>query len=130
MTNFTPYNELAIEDKTQVDSEFWAERFKMAVSGKGWDKLIDDPEFAIRWVLAFKGYGLDRLIDDPNSLVRSAVVEQGYGLDKLWDDPDRNISRNARKYVYERYGYGVLALGDWIEENPDKCVLPINKSIA
>ena len=91
-----------------IDDEDWAVRMTVAERGYGLDKLINDEDENVRKAVAKKGYGLDKLVNDEDLDVRQVVAEQGYGLDKLVNDGSSEIRelakklKNAKVYITER----------------------------
>lgn len=96
---FIPYEELAPEQKAMVDSFFTYRRVEAAE----------------------RGLGLDKLVADKKPAVRLEVAEHEYGLDKLFKDPDPLVAEAAERCL------GVLTLKEWIDQNPDRCVIFWNK---
>lgn len=123
MADFIPYAELTPEQKALVDSSDWVFRRYAVYQGLGYDKLINDPYGAIRSAVAEQDYGHDRLVNDPDAYVRTCVADRGYGLDKLFNDSDPLVRQDVEFYLR---GHN-LTLTEWIDQNPDKCVLPENK---
>lgn len=127
-----------------VDDVDRSVREAVAFQGYGLEKLIEDEDSEVRAAVARQGYGLDALVDDEHTNVRLAIAEQGYCLDKLVDDEDEHI-----RLTVARQGYGLdilihdevpyvrkavrhhlngrgITLDQWIEQNPDKCVLELS----
>lgn len=95
MADFIPYAELTPEQKALVDSFFTYRRVEAAK----------------------RGLGLDKLVADKKPAVRLEVAEHEYGLDKLFKDPDPLVAEAAERCL------GVLTLKEWIDQNPDRCVI-------
>ena len=95
MADFIPYAELTPKQKAMVDSFFTYRRVEAAK----------------------RGLGLDKLVADKKPAVRLEVAEHEYGLDKLFKDPDPLVAEAAERCL------GVLTLKEWIDQNPDRCVI-------
>lgn len=94
MSNFIPYDELKPEQKQMVDSADYRQRYEAAQ----------------------KGYGLDWLVNSKDYTIRYVIADQGYGLDELVNDYDPFVARMAQLRCNGD-------IDEWIEANPDKCVL-------
>lgn len=99
--DFIPYAELTPEQKTMVDCTNPDQRFEAALQGWGLDRLAYDLKMSVRLATAVAGYGFDRLISDPNEIIQ--------------------------KHIYHVLGESGLTIEEWVDQNPDKCVLPENK---
>lgn len=69
------------------------------------------------------GLGLDKLAFDEDSDVRILVAKQGFGLDKLVEDENALVQYAALRYLQNNK----QTIEEWIEKNPDRCLLPENK---
>lgn len=131
-----------------IFDEAFQVRCECARQGAGVNVLAKDPEPAVRCELAKAGYALETLMHDKNAFVRAEVVQQGYKLDEMIKDSNELVRWNVALM-----GYGLdalakdkapsvvqnvrailkdsgLSLEDWIQLNPDKCVLPENHKIS
>ena len=119
-----PFIALNTIDKYHVLSPDPQKRITAALDGLGLDKLIDDEDYNVRIAVASKGYHPEEMINDPEPYVRAEVASCDFGLDKLSLDECVCPVVEAVERCLDKQG---ITLEEWIAQNPDKCVLDVNK---
>lgn len=134
--SFTPYKSNTTLDKKVDDFKYLHVNYDEVIqflkdnNNYGLDEIfrrsqIEKTNYNIRVYIANQGYGLDSLINDENHNVRWAVVWKGYGLDQLINDENKLVRDTVKFYLKEHN----LSLEQWIEQNPNKCILNQDKCL-